>query len=541
MQTFIDIVIMLVILGVLVSIHEAGHLAMAKLFRVYCFDYSIGFGPAFLHKKRKNGETYFSLRAFPLGGYVSMYGEPGVAPDGVEPPAPERSIEGIAKWKKCLVLVAGVTLNYLLGLVLIFVSVSAFTQYYSAYSYDIPGYETVVTDASSYAETFGSLGKATYSDDFLSKVEAAKSAEYEAKDYYLYLGTSYYPNLSSAANYGSIVDSNVIIYNKDGTEYQENGKTITFVALYTPTVLTSAHSLTGYLNLYPATDVDPATVSPVYAETGVTHFPDVPKSSDEKSKAFNTANLSDGDCYFTLSTILIPSKGGEDPLHWDKKITVKSGKIEIANKSWTNPGLTVDVISGRNNWQKSWKQWAGRTKLANVASIQGLGSLFTPEGWKNASGIVGMTAAVGTVSAMGGAANVFFYAGLISINLAFFNLLPFPGLDGWALLVTLIEGIVNSVKRSKFKKEHPGEKFVEVLPPLEDEETAKAKKEAAKEASTTETPKAVEPLARDANGALVYTKWRISAKIKGWVSMVGLGLLFLMAILITIKDIIGLL
>ena len=36
---------------------------------------------------------------------------------------------------------------------------------------------------------------------------------------------------------------------------------------------------------------------------------------------------------------------------------------------------------------------------------------------------------------------VFFYAGMISINLAFFHLLPFPGLDGWALLVTAVEGV----------------------------------------------------------------------------------------------------
>ena len=36
---------------------------------------------------------------------------------------------------------------------------------------------------------------------------------------------------------------------------------------------------------------------------------------------------------------------------------------------------------------------------------------------------------------------VFFFSGLISINLAFFNLLPFPGLDGWQLAVTIVEGV----------------------------------------------------------------------------------------------------
>jgi membrane-associated protease RseP (regulator of RpoE activity) len=53
MQVFLNILIMLVILAVLISIHEAGHLSMAKLFKVYCFEYSIGFGPKLLHVKRK--------------------------------------------------------------------------------------------------------------------------------------------------------------------------------------------------------------------------------------------------------------------------------------------------------------------------------------------------------------------------------------------------------------------------------------------------------------------------------------------------------
>jgi regulator of sigma E protease len=96
MQVFLNILIMLVILAVLISIHEAGHLSMAKLFKVYCFEYSIGFGPKLLHVKRKNGETYFSIRALPFGGYCSMYGEPGVVPDDVKeiPPASRDPLKG---------------------------------------------------------------------------------------------------------------------------------------------------------------------------------------------------------------------------------------------------------------------------------------------------------------------------------------------------------------------------------------------------------------------------------------------------------------
>ena len=129
----LNIFIIIVILGLLISLHEAGHLGMAKLFKVYCFEYSIGFGPAILHKRKEGKETYFSLRAIPLGGYVSMYGEEGAVPDGEVEPSPDRSLNAIAKWKKCLVLVAGVTVNFILGLVLIYISDVAFPNYYVGY------------------------------------------------------------------------------------------------------------------------------------------------------------------------------------------------------------------------------------------------------------------------------------------------------------------------------------------------------------------------------------------------------------------------
>ena len=49
------ILIVVVMLGVLIAIHEAGHLATAKMFKVYCFEYSIGMGPKIFSKKRKGG------------------------------------------------------------------------------------------------------------------------------------------------------------------------------------------------------------------------------------------------------------------------------------------------------------------------------------------------------------------------------------------------------------------------------------------------------------------------------------------------------
>lgn len=69
----LNLIIFLLVLGVIILLHEMGHLIAAKRFGVLCHEYSIGMGPL-LYKKQK-GETQYSLRAIPLGGYVSMAGE----------------------------------------------------------------------------------------------------------------------------------------------------------------------------------------------------------------------------------------------------------------------------------------------------------------------------------------------------------------------------------------------------------------------------------------------------------------------------------
>ena len=66
-------VLFIVLLSIIVTIHEFGHFLVAKAFGVYCFEFSIGMGPALFTRKGK--ETKFSIRALPIGGYVAMAGE----------------------------------------------------------------------------------------------------------------------------------------------------------------------------------------------------------------------------------------------------------------------------------------------------------------------------------------------------------------------------------------------------------------------------------------------------------------------------------
>ena len=94
------LILFLLLLSVIVILHEGGHLIAAKIFNVYCSEYSIGMGPVLWQKQGK--ETVYSVRALPIGGFVAMAGDTDneleTKVDDREIP-PERTLTGIAKWK----------------------------------------------------------------------------------------------------------------------------------------------------------------------------------------------------------------------------------------------------------------------------------------------------------------------------------------------------------------------------------------------------------------------------------------------------------
>jgi regulator of sigma E protease len=118
MQAILSTVLFLLSLGILILIHELGHFLVAKAFNVYVREFSIGFGPVIFSWTK--GETKYALKAFPLGGYVAMVGE---EVSGADLNVPfERSLLGISKPKRAMVLSAGIILNLVLAFVLFFAS-----------------------------------------------------------------------------------------------------------------------------------------------------------------------------------------------------------------------------------------------------------------------------------------------------------------------------------------------------------------------------------------------------------------------------------
>ncbi len=118
MQTIINLLVFFLILGGIIFIHELGHFLTAKLFGVYCAEFSLGMGPKIY--SRKKGETDYQIRALPIGGYVAMAGEADQEDNELMKDVPyERTLKGIKTWKKCIIMLAGVFMNFVLALVLL--------------------------------------------------------------------------------------------------------------------------------------------------------------------------------------------------------------------------------------------------------------------------------------------------------------------------------------------------------------------------------------------------------------------------------------
>ena len=117
----ITVIKLLIILGVVATIHEFGHFLFAKLFKMGVNEFSIGFGPKIVQKKFK--DTMYSLRCIPLGGYCAIEGEDGDSQR-------EDSFANKSAFAKIIVLIAGVLFNAILAAV-IFISIGFATNTYN--------------------------------------------------------------------------------------------------------------------------------------------------------------------------------------------------------------------------------------------------------------------------------------------------------------------------------------------------------------------------------------------------------------------------
>ena len=106
-----SILITIIGFGIMVFLHELGHFLTAKRFGVLVHEFAIGMGPKIFSFGK--GETKYSLRLLPLGGYVKLEGE-----NDVEENTNPRSFSNLPPFKRIIVLVSGALMNILLGILI---------------------------------------------------------------------------------------------------------------------------------------------------------------------------------------------------------------------------------------------------------------------------------------------------------------------------------------------------------------------------------------------------------------------------------------
>ena len=375
LSTILYIVLFIVFLSTLIVVHELGHLAAAKAFNVYCLEYSVGMGPLIFKYKRKNGETQFSLRGIPFGGYVSMYGEGVQLPEGVEVPE-TRSLNGIKWWKRAIILIAGVTMNAVLAITFFFISNC------------IPQTNISYINQVSIAENSVSYNAGLRNEDII------KMEDYIYFDEVANIKRTYY-----------LSDLNTTF---DGDETVKYATCFNFASLSSLKHV----DLSEFMYIYHTKEED-GKVVPDFSRYVTPEF------------SYATIHL----------TKRVP--GENNKLVDGDVITFDIKQVEGTISSFgCSLYLETTSLNAGEAFVKSFKDFGE----SSVVLVKAIGQLFTTkEAWQQTGGIVAVAVETTGVLQNFGFAKFLYVWAFISVNLAIFNLLPFPGLDGWQLLFTFIE------------------------------------------------------------------------------------------------------
>ena len=136
--TLLIVVVSVLLFVLVILIHEFGHFLFAKLFGVRVNEFAVGMGPT-IWKKQK-GETQYSLRLIPIGGFCAMEGEDDESDD-------ERAFYKKKVWQRMIIIVAGAAFNIILGLIFMLI-IQGQQPYYA--SRTVANFQPTLVSASDY-------------------------------------------------------------------------------------------------------------------------------------------------------------------------------------------------------------------------------------------------------------------------------------------------------------------------------------------------------------------------------------------------------
>ena len=412
----------LAVLGlmVMITVHEFGHYIVGKIFKFKINEFAIGMGPAIYKRTKKNGEV-FSVRALPLGGYCAFEGEDEENPS-------ENAFNNKAPWKRILVLLAGATMNYLLALVIIIVS----TNVYGASTLQ----SSVVRQSAEYTESLQS------GDYILSIKNGDKKTDIVLSS-----------DLVSAVNHskkGDLVYAEIIRNTGEESEY-----------LTVPVRLredVECKNLTEVNEVYSALGIGSAMQIVVRGdESGALKTGDyiIGYKTSEESKDYTY--IFD---YEDFKSLVKDKTAGDKLVFYVYSNGMYTNNPIVLGEAWESVDKEneKEVLSyfRISSYEYSYYTGGGYLKVGFFRSIPRsinysvkIGGTILKTLGELISGKLGIRSVGGTVTTIVATTKIIRYGlvyaleifSFIGVNLAVFNLLPIPALDGSRIVFCIIEWI----------------------------------------------------------------------------------------------------
>ncbi len=369
----------------MILVHEFGHYTAGKLLKFKINEFSVGFGKAIFQKKKKNGEV-FSLRIFPLGGYCSFEGEDEDKPDN------PGAFNSQPAWKRLIVLFMGAFFNFLSALIFSAILLMAFGY---ADRVQINSVEHLPTNIVS-------------EEDWLKEGDVVLAVN----------GT--YTNLVHDEYFTTLVAD----YDAGETftvRVKRNGEEID-LTIYKDYWAEIAHTLDNtYGKLY---SIDGAEYNYAITYNDTTQTYQVVKIVDGKIESEYALDANNQVTINNRTFSVVVDGDGENT-----QVSLQGAIIGVTTSNYKYGffealGQTF-VFCGQWVWKILIILWQ---LISFQLDLSALGGTVTTI----------VTMAEATKANM---ANLLLLVPLISINLAVFNLLPFPALDGARMVFVGIEGI----------------------------------------------------------------------------------------------------
>ncbi len=414
---------MLIVLGIMVLVHEPGHFAVAKFFKVRVEVFSIGFGTRLFGFRR--GDTDYRVSLLPLGGYVKMAGEN---------PTEERTgdpgeFASHPRWQRVLIGLAGPVANFLLAFVL------------------MTGYYMMHNEVEQYLS-----GPAVV--DFVPQNSAAAHAGIQAGDRIIQFDKDHNPTWEKV-RIRSVLDANSTV--PFTVERNVNGQTQQFSGeLYLLDPSKGQDFEIESLGLIPRYQTDPLKVHDV--EPG---FP----ADKAGLKAGDIIQSINGRQLHSVPAVMafLQQQNGQ-PVALDVERGANNLTLQV-KPTWADNG------AGQMGYRLGFKANLPPFRVEQLPLSEAISHSVTfnlhNSGYildvlhrlitrrsnvQQLSGPIGIARDTGEAITMPGWQPIITLMALISLNLGIFNLLPIPILDGGMILLLLIEGTIRRDLNQQFKE-----------------------------------------------------------------------------------------